>query len=86
MLFRNGFKLVFSVKKPGTVSIRFLYVGSTFTQNTPDSEEKVDPTEDMLIAKWGPFGDLIWTYNDQPLKIDFLVRYYLSRFVKESAK
>lgn len=85
MLFRNGFKLIFAIKKPGTISIRFLYVGSSFTPNTV-TEEKVDPTEDLLIAKWGPFGDLIWTYNDQPLKIDFLVRYYISRFVKESAK
>lgn len=83
MLFRNGFKLIFSLKRPGHISIKFHYVGSNFMPNTGDTN---DQGEDQVIAKWGPFGDLVWTYNDQSLKIDFLVRYYLSRFVKESAK
>jgi hypothetical protein len=86
MLFRNGFKLIFALKKPGLISIRFLYVGATFVPGAPVSDKEVDPSEDQIVAKWGPFGDLVWTYNDQSLKIDFLVRYYMSRFIKESAK
>ncbi len=86
MLFRNGFKLIFALKRPGLISIRFLYVGATFVPGAPSNDKEVDPSEDQLVAKWGPFGDLVWTYNDQSLKIDFLVRYYMSRFIKESAK
>jgi len=86
MLFRNGFKLIFALKKPGTLSIRFHYVGANFVPGTNNKETEVEAGEELLIAKWGPFGDLVWTYNDQTLKIDFLVRYYLSRFIKESAK
>lgn len=86
MLFRNGFKLIFSLKKPGTLSIKFHYVGASFVPGAQTKESEVDTGEELLIAKWGPFGDLVWTYNDQALKIDFLVRYYLSRFIKESAK
>lgn len=89
MLFRNGFKLIFSLRAAGLISIRFHYVGSNFMPNSPEEAAASgggDQGEDQLVAKWGPFGDLIWTYNDQSLKIDFLVRYYLSRFTKESAK
>ena len=32
------------------------------------------------------FGDLVWTYQEQPVKVDYLVRYYLTRFIRESAK
>lgn len=85
MLFRNGFKLIFAMKKPGFISIRFHYVGANFVPGQ-SKEQDVDQGEELLTAKWGPFGDLVWTYNDQTLKIDFLVRYYMSRFIKESAK
>lgn len=85
MLFRNGFKLIFGLRKPGVISIKFHYVGASFVPGT-STEQEVEQGEELLIAKWGPFGDLVWTYNDQSLKIDFLVRYYLSRFIKESAK
>ena len=85
MLFRNGFKLIFAMKSPGHIAIKFHYVGANFIPNS-GPEQGTEQGEDQLIAKWGPFGDLVWTYNDQSLKLDFLVRYYLSRFVKESAK
>lgn len=85
MLFRNGFKLIFALKKPGTISIKFHYVGASFVPGTA-TQETSESGEEQLIAQWGPFGDLVWTYNEQSLKIDFLVRYYISRFIKESAK
>ena len=42
--------------------------------------------EDLLIARWGAFGDLNWTFHEQPIKNEYLVRYYMTRFVRESAK
>ncbi len=88
MLFRNGFKLIFSMKEPGVIGIRFHYVGAGFVQVGPASDNgvKVPSEEDILIARWGAFGDLVWTYQEQPIKIDYLVRYYLTRFIRESAK
>ncbi len=88
MLFRNGFKLIFSLKEPGVIGIRFHFVGAGFVQMPPASDNgaKVPPDEDTLIARWGAFGDLVWTYQDQVVKIDYLVRYYMTRFVRESAK
>lgn len=87
MLFRNGFKLVFMVKEPGMIGIRFHYVGAAFT-STPvsDNGQPVPSDEDILQARWGAFGDLIWTFQEQEIKTDYLVRYYMTRFVRESAK
>lgn len=81
MLFRNGFKLIFSMKQPGTISMRFNRaqgINPAFQSNHTD--------EEYLTAKWGPFGDLVWAYNNQPIKVDYLVKYYTTRFVHESAK
>lgn len=88
MLFRNGFKLIFSLKEPGVVGIRFHYVGAGFVQVAAanDTGGKAPSEEDILIARWGAFGDLVWTYQEQPIKVDYLVRYYMTRFIRESAK
>ena len=88
MLFRNGFKLIFSLKEPGVIGIRFHFVGTGFVQvpAASDNGQKVPGEEDILIARWGAFGDLIWTYQEQAVKTDYLVRYYMSRFIRESAK
>ena len=82
MLFRNGFKLVFSIKQPGTVAMGFLQSASL----NPGKGGSRPQEEELLKAKWGPFGDLLWSYNDQPIKIEYLVKYYITRFVHESAK
>lgn len=88
MLFRNGYKLVFALREPGVISIRFNYVGAQFVQMpaVSDDGQKVPQDEEILNARWGAFGDLVWTYMEQPVKIDYLVRYYTSRFIRESAK
>ncbi len=88
MLFRNGFKLIFALREPGVIGIRFHYVGAGFVQvnAASDNGQKVTNEEDILIARWGAFGDLVWTYQEQPIKIDYLVRYYMTRFIRESAK
>lgn len=92
MLFRNGFKLIFSLKEPGAVSVRFHYVGAGFqpagASMAPGGGAVASHVgeEDLLIARWGAFGDLNWTYQEQAIKTDYLVRYYLTRFVRESAK
>ena len=83
MLFRNGYKLIFSMKEPGYVSILFQNMGSTFTAN---DNETTHGNETTLTAQWGAFGDLNWSYQGHRVQLDSLVRYYLSRFIRESAK
>jgi hypothetical protein len=90
MLFRNGFKLIFSLREPGVIGIRFqLTLGGTGFVQVPaasDNGAKIPTEEDLIIARWGAFGDLLWTYQDQPVKAEYLVRYYMTRFTRESVK
>ena len=87
MIFRNGFKLIFSYREPGRIAVTFNHLGSRYI---PGEEATMAPTklmeEDVLVSKWGAFGDLVWTYHDQVIKPAYLVRHYMSRFVRESAK
>ena len=88
MLFRNGYKLLFSLKQPGTVSVRFAYQGTSIMPKTNRESPRFQDTtnEDFLEAKWGPFGELQWIHRNQPINLRYLVKYYLSRFIKESTK
>ncbi len=89
MLFRNGYKLIFSLKKPGQVSITFNHQGTSgFVAGTKVSEEVIESlmNEDRIEARWGAFGQIIWTHKELEVNQEHLVRYYLSRFVRESAK
>jgi len=87
MLFRNGYKLLFSMKEPGTLAIRFHNIGSLIPQlNNNESLHSQDPNEALIIAAQGPFGELCWKYQGQEVKMPNMVRYYFSRFIKESTK
>lgn len=87
MLFRNGFKLIFSLRQPGEIEVFYSLIGSHFlapqaeAENIPSGQEK-----ELLRARWGAFGELSWSHRELPVKLDYLVRYYFSRFIRESTK
>ena len=101
MLFRNGFKMIFTLQAPGQISIRFNFMGPGFTAPvsgtsgssaqaisalpTPPSSQSL-MEEHLLIAKKGPFGELQWTFRDQEIQMLHAVRYHLTLFIKESTK
>ena len=85
MLFRNGFKLIFSLKQAGTIAVRMHYLAHPLLASA-GQVSRTSSEEDNLVAKVGAFGDLHWTFQGQSIKLDYLIRYYLSRFVRESAK
>lgn len=84
MLFRNGYKLIFSMRMPGVIAISYSTAGAHYVPGTVQTNE--EEAKDVLKAAWAAFGELTWTYNDHPINIDYLVRYYMSRFVKDSAR
>ncbi len=89
MLFRNGFKMIFSLKAPGQISIRFNFIGTNYIP-TPGAENAAAASnvmdEHIVEAKWGAFGEIAWTYQNQPVKLEYMVRHYLTLFIKESSK
>lgn len=88
MLFRNGFKLIFSKRQAGSISINFQYQGSGFVPGTAAAEKIAESlmNEDRLEARWGAYGEIIWTHKELQVNPEYLVRYYLSRFIRESTK
>ena len=87
MLFRNGYKMIFSIKAAGVISMRFHYVGNTAIPQ-PQAKENVTIVmeEEMLEAKWGAFEEVLWSYKGQPFKPQYLVRHYMTLFIKDSAR
>ena len=83
MLFRHGHKLIFSVKEPGLMSIRMNFNSNILMTG---NETKQQEPSDFIKGEWGPFNELKWTYNNKPISIDYLIRYYMSLFVKNSIK
>lgn len=88
MLFRNGFKMIFSLKTAGQIAIRFNFIGTHYlpgqsSENGPGTKLM---DEQIVEAKWGPFGDLRWTYLGETINVDAMIRYYMTQFLRESAK
>ncbi|MCB0412043.1 MAG: hypothetical protein KDD22_05920 [Bdellovibrionales bacterium] len=81
MLFRNGHKLIFSIREPGTIKVDNNPVPTGLMLNANQQSES-----ELLQAFWGAFGELRWTYQQQPINLDYLVRFYTTRFARESAK
>lgn len=82
MLFRNGHKLIFSIQSAGIIQISRNAVSTGPLPTVTTTEGEVE----YLQAFWGAFGELRWTYQQQHVNLDYLVRFYLSRFARESAK
>ncbi len=94
MLFRNGFKMIFSLKAPGQISVRFNFIGTNYIPTPGVTNEASSATnananvmeENVVEARWAAFEELIWTYKGQPVKLEFMVRHYLTQFIRESSK
>ena len=82
MLFRHGHKLIFSVKDPGLISVSMKFNNQLLNTKNTNPEEPAD----FIKGEWGPFNELKWTYNDKAINIDYLIRYYMTTFVKNSVK
>jgi hypothetical protein len=89
MLFRNGFKMIFSLKAPGQISIRFNFIGSNYIPSQiPSVANTAAPMmeEHVLEAKFGAFNEIFWTFQGQQVKSQAVVKHHLTLFIKESAK
>lgn len=87
MLFRNGYKMIFSIKNAGLIGIRFHYVGN---MAIPQPQQKENITivmeEQLLESKWGAFEEVLWAYKGLSFKPEFLIRHYMTSFIKESSR
>ena len=81
MLFRHGHKLVFSMKEPDLICVNMKF-NDQILSSTSVAEEPAD----FIKGEWGPFNEPQWTYNDKRINLDYLIRYYMTMFIKNSVK
>ncbi len=87
MLFRNGYKMIFSIKNSGLISIRFHYVGNMAIPSPQQKEAVTIVMDEQLIeAKWGAFEEVMWTFKGLSFRPEYLIRHYLTSFIKESSR
>ena len=95
MLFRNGYKMIFYFKSPGIIGIRSHFLGSHYGAPTipngpnpipQNSNTSIPFDESVIEARKGPFHELVWTHQEQPINLDALIRFQFTQFVKESSK
>ncbi len=72
MLFRNGYKLIFTFKKPGHILIQFHFM---------DSQAESD---EYIENKWGAFNKVQWFHKEKLVDIEYLAKYFLVQFIRES--
>lgn len=86
MLFRNSLKLVIARRSADVISLGFLSnSGGLFAARLnyqPNSTQKIHE----IKAHVGPFNDIKWKFNGEPVEIDSLVKHYLTEFIKHSAR
>jgi hypothetical protein len=85
MLFRNGFKLFFSLRRPGIIAAKIHYHGADILTAQTEALDSMGQ-EDLIEARLGAFNEVIWTHQEQSVNLEYLGRFYFSRFVKESTK
>lgn len=93
MLFRNGFKMIFAQRNSGSIAIRMNFISPTPFAPTQAGSNPMDAAgatslmdEHVILAKKGVFGEVLWTFREQAITLDALVKYHFSLFVKESSR
>src|SRR5665213_2494192 len=66
MLFRNGYKLLFSAIEAGRIGINF-QTGSAQFLHSQGQANFAPGHEEFLDAKYGPFGEMTWNYRGTPV-------------------
>lgn len=79
MLFRNSIKLVISGQRSGRILFAFnQFLGQIYTPAQSPTFE--------LEAQWGAFEQLFWTYRNERVQVQDIVRFFTSEFVRQSYK
>ena len=78
MLYRNGIKLIIANTTHGVIQISYdkHMVGAVAPENamTPQSEE--------LLAQFGAFGSVYWTYRSEKVQSDQVAKHFFSEFTR----
>ena len=86
MLFRNSLKLIVARRAPDVISIGFLSNnGGLFAARLANENQSVHAIHEIK-AHLGPFNNITWRFQGEPIEVEPLVKYYLSEFIKNSSR
>jgi len=86
MLFRNSLKLVVARRSEDVITIGFLSnAGGAFSARLNYQAESQNRLHE-IIANVGPFNNISWRFQGEPVDLDSLVKHYLTEFIKHSAR
>lgn len=86
ILFRNSLKLIVARRSPDVISIGFLSNnGGLFTARTTSENQSIHAIHEIK-AHVGPFNTITWRFQDEPVEVESLVKYYLTEFIKNSSR
>lgn len=86
MLFRNSLKLVVARKSHDVISIGFLSnSGGLYAARLSNNKIASNQIHEIR-ANVGPFNDITWRFQGEEVKLDSLVKHYLTEFIKNSAR
>lgn len=88
MLFRNTLKLIVARRGPDVISVGFLsHSGGLFTPRIP-GDQATPGTHQIheIKAHVGPFHHVTWRYHGEEVQAEAVVRFYLSEFIRHSAR
>jgi hypothetical protein len=86
MLFRNTLKLIVARRSADVISIGFLSnSGGLFTPRIPGDQSSVSQIHEIK-AVVGPFNHITWRYQGEEINIEALTRFYISEFIRNSAR
>jgi len=86
MLFRNSLKLIIARRSIDVVSIGFLSNnGGLFSPRLSNENQSTHAIHE-LKAHVGPFNNITWRFQGEPVETEALVKYYLTEFVKNSSR
>lgn len=89
MLFRNTLKLIVARRSPDVISIGFLsHSGGLFSPRIPGETVGAinAPAIHEIKANVGPFNHITWRYQGEAVEVEAIVRFYVSEFIRNSAR
>ncbi len=88
MIFRNGYRLIFSLREPGKIAVKFQFTDnkSVPLANNSEKQENKEASENIFEASWGAFNAITWNYKGLEVKIEKLVHHYITNFLTKSVR
>lgn len=86
MLYRNSLKLVVARRTSDVISLGFLSNSGGLFSARMNNEEVSSNQLHEIKAHVGAFNEITWRFQGEEVKIEALVKHYLTEFIKHSSK